>query len=239
MTRPVGALGLVCAAALLACATPGSARAHDDGEDTRDRVSFSVEASREVANDWATAIVGTSDEDSDAARLAGRVNETMKWALERSKRAEGIEVRSGGYQTHPVHGEKGKILRWRASQDLVLESADVDALSKLLGDLQGRLLLRSISFSVSPESRRAAEDALIADALAAFARRAKRVQESLGARDHSLVSLGIRTQGGSPPPQPYARDMVMMEQAAVAPPSFEGGQSTLEVHVDATIELER
>lgn len=225
------------AAAAIALAFAAGAAA-DSAPDPKDRVSFQVERTREVANDWATAVVGVTDEDSDAARLADRVNQAMSWALEQTKDVQDVEVKSGGYQTHPIYGEKGRIERWGASQDLILESADVDALSALLGKLQSRLLLRSIAFTVSPAKRRETEDALIAETLEAFRQRAKRVQTALGARDWELVSLGIQTPGG-PPPEPRFARMEMAMDAAPAPPSFEGGRSTLAVHVDATIELER
>jgi predicted secreted protein len=223
---------LVALAALVA----GAAAAQPVAPDPKNRVLFSVERSREVANDWITALIGTSDEDSDAARLADRVNQKMTWALGVAKQAHGIEVRSGGYQTHPVHDEKGKITRWGASQDLILEGSDVDAVSALIGKLQSQLALRSISFSVSPETRRKTEDGLIGDALMAFQERAKRVQSGLGARDYELVSLSLQMPGGGGPVPAYARAEMMMGK--VAAPSFESGRSTLTVRVDATIELD-
>ena len=143
------ALGLV-----LALAIAGAAAAQPFPADPKNRVSFAVERTREVANDWVTAVVGTSDEDSDAARLADRVNKTMNEALAVAKQAKGVNVKSGGYATHPVHDKDGKIARWAASQDLILESSDVDAVSELVGKLQSKLLLRGIAFSVSPETRR-------------------------------------------------------------------------------------
>jgi predicted secreted protein len=240
MHRPGAAVFQTVSAAwvsvLLAAAgcSPGAAHAQP-APDPKNRVSFSVERSRDVANDWITAVIGTSDEDSDAARLADRVNQTMAWALGVAKEARRVEVKSGGYETHPVHDEKGKIARWGASQDLIVEGSDVDAVSELIGKLQSRLLLRSIAFSVSPQTRRSTEDALIGEALAAFSERAKRVQTGLGARDYELVSLSIQTPGGGGPIPVYARNTMMMEVAA---PKFESGQSALSVHVDAVIELE-
>ncbi len=226
------------AALLLALAlfAAEAASAQPFAPDPKHRVSFSVERSREVANDWVTAVIGTSAEDSDAARLANRVNETMNWALGVAKQARGVEVKSGGYTTHPVHDKDRKIARWGASQDLYLESKDVDAVSALVGKLQSKLLLRSIAFSVSPETRRKTEDVLIGDSLAAFQERAKRVQAGLGARDYEIVSVAIQTPGGGGPVPIYARAEMMVDKAAA--PSFEGGQSTLSVRVDATIELE-
>jgi predicted secreted protein len=223
-------------AALLALALFASPlAAHEDPAQAKNRVSFQVERSRDVANDWVVATVGVTEEDSDAARLAGRVNEAMRWALDVAKRVEEVEARSGGYQTHPVH-DSGKIVRWRASQDLLLESGDVDALSALLGELQSRLLLRGVSFGVSPETRRETEKALVTEALGAFQQRAKQVQGDLGARDHAIVSVSIHTPRGGG--RPMAMEMRSVAKAGVAPPAFESGESTLSVNVDATIELE-
>jgi len=222
------------AALLLAVAIAGAAAAQPFAPDPKHRVSFSVERSRDVANDWVTAVVGTSDEDGDAARLADRVNQAMNWALGVAKQARGVSVRSAGYTTQPVHDKTGKITRWAASQDVILEGSDVDAVSELVGKLQSRLLLRSIAFSVSPDTRRKTEDALIGDALAAFAERAKRIVSGLGARDYELVSLGLQTPGGGGPAPIWARARMAAE---VATPEFESGQSTLAVRVDATIEL--
>jgi len=225
-------IGSSAALALLIGALP--AAAHEAAE-ARNRVSFQVERSREVPNDQVRAVVGVSAEDSDSARLANRVNETMAWALDVAKRAKGVEVRSGGYQTYPVH-EKGSITRWRAQQDLQLESRDVAAVSELLGKLQSRLALRGIEFGVSTEKRRELEASLVAEALAAFRQRAEQVQKELGARDHELVSLSIHTPDAYRPPH-----AVMMRSAAaesVTAPAFESGDSTLTSRVDATIELE-
>jgi predicted secreted protein len=225
-------------AAALALAIGGGAAAQGVAPDPKNRASFSVERSRQVANDWVTALVGTSDEDSDAARLADRVNQKMNEALAIAKQAKGVEVKSGGYTTQPVHDKDGRIARWSASQDLYLESSDVDAISALVGKLQGKLLLRSIGFSVSPETRRKVEDALIGEALAAFQERAKRVSSGLGARDYGVVSVAIQTPGGVQPVEMFSARARVME-AAPAPPSFESGQSTLTVRVDATIEIEK
>lgn len=226
----------LCAALVVAIA--GAASAQPFAPDPKNRVSFAVERTREVANDWIIAVVGTSDEDSDAARLADRVNDTMDWALGVAKQAKGVTVKSGGYSTHPVHDKDGKIARWAASQDLYLESGDVEAVSELIGKLQSKVLLRSISFSVSPETRRKTEETLIGDALNAFTERAKKVTGGLAARDYEIVAVSIQTPGGGGPIPMYAR-AEMMAQDKVSAPSFESGQSTLSVRIDATIEIEK
>lgn len=225
--------GVIALVALFAAA--GTARGADV-PNPMNRVSFQVESSRDVANDWIQAVVGVTDEDVDSARLADRINATMARAVAVAKAAPAVRVKSGGYATHPVY-EDSKLRRWRASQDLVLESADADAVTELVGKLQSELQLRSIGFSISPERRRATEDELIAEALTAFKARAEIVRENLDASHYEIVEISIGTQGG-PPPRPMFAEARATVAAKVAPPALEGGTSRLSVQVNGTIELE-
>jgi len=202
------------------------------------RVDFSVQASREVANDWVRAVVGVTDEDGDAAKLADRVNQAMAWALERARAKSGISAKSGGYSTFPVHDpRKGERRFWRASQDLLLEGADPRAMSELLGELQSRIQLRSIDFTISPAQRRKVEDELIDEALAAFLARAERVRQRLAGRGYQIVQISINTSGGAPP-VPMLRATMAMDSANPAPPALEAGTSELVTNVSGSIQLE-
>jgi len=227
------AWGLVVALGILGLAAGAVA---DEAADAMNRVSFQVERSRDVANDWIQAVMGVTDEDTDSARLADRINRAMSKALAVAQAAPGVRVKSGGYSTYPI-SEDGKLRRWRASQDLVIESGEVDAVTDLVGKLQADLLLRSIDFSISPERRHEVEDELIAEALAAFQARAEIVRKSLGARDTELVQASISTQAASPP-RPMMMEARAMSSAKVAPPALEGGTSQISVYVSGTVELQ-
>jgi predicted secreted protein len=232
--RGMLAVGWVLSAWLLGAAP---APAAEDLPPMR-RVDFSVQASREVANDWLRAVVGVTDEDENAAKLADRVNQAMAWALERARAKAGVSARSGGYSTQPVHDpRKGERRFWRASQDLLLEGGDPRAMSELLGELQSRLQLRSIDFTVSPAQRRKVEDELIDEALAAFLARAQRVQVRLGGRGYQIVQISIGTSGG-PPPVPMMRAAMAMDSASVAPPALEAGTSEIVINASGSIQLE-
>lgn len=201
------------------------------------RVSFQVESSRNVENDWVTAVVGVTAEDPDPAKLASRVNDTMQWALEQGRTADGVKLKSGGYRTSPIH-DKSRIQHWRASQDLILESADVDRLASLVGTLQSRLQLVSIGFSVSPESRRATEAELIDEVLARFRARAERISRNLGASSYKIIELSIQTPAGGPIVPLRAHAGRSLAKAEVAPPALEGGTTRLMASVRGTIELD-
>lgn len=200
------------------------------------QVHFQVERSRPIHNDRLHAVLSYSAEDDSAARLAEAINRTMDWALKLAKARPKIEARSGDYRTHPVY-DKERIRRWRGTQELLLEGTDFADMGNLIGQLQERLQVGSISFSVSPARRAAVEDELIAQALAAFQQRAELVRKQLAARGYRLVDVSINTNGG--PPTPVMRGLAMEAMdKAVAPPALEAGTSLLGVNVSGTIELQ-
>ena len=204
----------------------------------KDQVSFRVEAKREVPNDWISATLGVEEESSDVAGLAARVNQRMAKALALAKGDERLQVSSGAYQTQPVY-DRSKIVRWRARQDLVIESAEVDLLAQMAGTFQAQgLLLRGISFSVSPETQKRVEDELILEALTLFRERAGLIARGLGRRGWNLMSLALGES--APPPMPYyqTRGMAMEAADAAVAPAFESGRSTLRVEANASIEID-
>ena len=198
------------------------------------QIHFQVERSRAVDNDRMHAVLGTTAEDDNAARLADQINGTMDWALKTAKTKTKIETRTGGYRTHPVY-DKDKIRRWRATQELILEGPDFAELGGLIGQLQERLQVTSINFSVSAGKRRGVEDDLIAQALDAFKQRAELVRKQFAAKGYRIVEVSINTGGGQP--VPLMRGLAM-EAASVAPPALEAGTSTLTLIVGGTIELQ-
>lgn len=224
----------IALAGLAAAALAGLAAA-DGPPDVRNQVSFSVERSREVENDWVTAIVGATHESTDPAEVAKRVNTDLGWGTKLAVATTGVRVRTGGYTTRPLTDKRSQLVRWRGSQTLVLEAADAQLLSGLIGKLQARLQLQDIRFSVSPERRRAVEDELVDEVLAAFRARAGRVQKKLGAVGYEIVSIRV-DMSGAPPPMPR-RGAVMMAEAVTPAPSLEAGTSTLRAGAHATIEL--
>jgi len=204
----------------------------------KDQVSFRVEAKREVPNDWITATLGVEEESGDAAGLAARVNQRMAAALALAKGEQRLLVSSGAYQTQPVY-DRSRIVRWRASQDLLIETAEVDVLAQMAGTLQAQgLLLRGVSFSVAPETRKRVEDELIVEALGLFRDRAGLIARGLGRRGWNLRSLALGESG--PPPTPFyqTRGMAMEAADASVAPAFESGRSTLRIEANASIEIE-
>ncbi|HXK21477.1 MAG TPA: SIMPL domain-containing protein [Myxococcota bacterium] len=230
----VVASGLALAAAGLA---PGARADECKSCGPQHRARFQVESTRDVENDWITALVGVTAEDANPAALADRVNKDMAWALEQAKAESKVKAKSGGYSTYPIN-EKGRIVRWQANQQLVLEGSDAAAMTALLGKLQARVQLQSFEFSVSDATRRKVQEELVTEALAAFRARAALVAKGLGASSYALDDVSVET--ASPGyPVPMMRDKMAMAASEMAtPPAVEAGTSRVAVTVQGSVVLD-
>jgi len=221
------------AIAVLASSTSLAAQDAARREPQFDLVSLQAQASREVENDELAAVLAVELQGADPAALAAEANRRMQEALKTAASYAAVKLRSGNYQTLPRYRQnKRGIDGWQLTQELQLESRDFASAAALLGRLQQTLVLRSLSVRVSPETRRAAEDGVIADALAAFRARAELVRESLKAGGYRVRRLDIRT-GGAPGPVPLARALA----AAPGPVALEPGASQISATVSGSIQL--
>jgi predicted secreted protein len=82
---------------LLGCALPLASARAESHEASRNRASFQVEATREIANDWVTARLSVVSEGKDPAEVANAFNEAMARATKEATRVSEIEVRSGAF----------------------------------------------------------------------------------------------------------------------------------------------
>jgi predicted secreted protein len=183
------------------------------------------------------AVVYAEVEANTQARAADDVNQAISFAADRAGNTLGIEVQTQRYTTRPVYANDRRIVGWVARQSLRLESRDAAALSTLLSELQTRVAIESLNASLSKAARDAAEDALIAEALAQFRRRASLIASELGRDGFRLVHLNVGSYAANPAP-PQMRAFAMVADAEVAPPTIEAGVQTVTVSVNGTIELE-
>ena len=202
-----------------------------------DRIHLSASASGRVDNDTIAATLFAQEEGNKTSALANKVNKRIHWAVNIARKNSKIKVQTQAYSTNPIYN-KSKVSGWRVSQSIRLESKDMAAVSEILGQLQEKLGLRSLSFSVSPEQRNGAENGLISEALAAFETRAKIIAQDLRHTQYRIVDLRVSTAGEMPVYQ--ARGGMRMEammSASVAPPALQAGESRLTISVDGEIEL--
>lgn len=220
---------------IFALAASSVARAGDDSL-RYNQVRLQAQQSESVSNDTMHVTLNTYAEMQDAGKLAARINNEMNWALEKAKQYSDVKVSSGSYQTWPVT-RKEVTTGWRGQQNLMLESQDTESLSQLTGELQGKLKVKSMSFSVSDEKRIAVENRLIDVALNAFKVRALIVGENLNAKGYRIVDINVGTSAQRPPVMYQAR-MASVSMEASDSVAVEGGESDVQVTVSGTIELD-
>ncbi|WP_122559397.1 SIMPL domain-containing protein [Pseudomonas viridiflava] len=203
------------------------------------QISLRAEVNQEVQRDLMMVTLYTEAQDSDPAKLAAQVTETLNKALGQARQAKDVKIRQGSRNSYPIYDDKGqKITGWRERAEVRLESADFAALSKLTGELLGDLKMGGMDFSISPATRKASEDTLLKDAVTAFKARAQLVTEALGGTGYKLVNLNLNTSGY---PQPYLRAPVAMMKSsredAAPTPDVEAGTSQVSVAADGVIEV--
>lgn len=204
-----------------------------------DRITLTVTAQDRVSNDTLVADLYSEREGESATDAANEVNENVSWALAESGKVDGVAVQTTGYHSHPVYRDR-TVIGWRVRQSIRLESQDAASLSELIGRLQGRLAMNSISYRISPARRAEAEDALIEQALASFGKRASLVATELGRPGYRIVRLDVLTTGTPVRPVTMQRMAMAMESDAAvgaAPPALESGTQDVHVTINGTIEL--
>jgi predicted secreted protein len=196
-------------------------------------------ATTTVANDRMVATLRAEGEHANAASAASEVNARMAKVLAKAKAVAGVETRSAGYSTWQVW-EKGRPARWKVVQSISLTGGDFAALAALVSRLQDEdgLLVSGIAFSVAPDTRRRAEEALMREAIRAWQQRASTAADALGYASWHAGRLSVSTGDAGIVPR---TEMMMRAQAAPAggaPIAIEGGTTELTVTVSGDAQLD-
>lgn len=200
------------------------------------RISLSASAEREVENDLLVANLYAEHQAQKQQDVANHVNKAIRWALERCKGVETVKVQTTQYNTSPLYN-KQIINGWRARQGIRLESTDAATLGELIGDLQEQLLVASIDYGVSKQSRDSAEEELTEQALRLFMKRARHISQTLGRDGFQIVQIHVNAQGGRPVPISYATRGLARAEAMDAAPAIESGVQNVSVSVNGTVEI--
>jgi predicted secreted protein len=196
-------------------------------------VAVTGAATGTFANDRMHAMLRIEAENASAASAANDVNARMTRALAKAKAVAGVDAKSAGYSTWQ-QWEKGRPSKWKVVQSVSLTAQDFAALAALVSRLQDEdgLLVSNLSFSISPETRRKAEDALTREAIRAWQQRATTAADALGYAGWRAGRINIAT--GDIGPQPRV-EMMRAQAAAPAgggpPIAVEGGTTEITVTV--------
>lgn len=199
-------------------------------------VTLQAEAQREVQNDLLNATLYVEANDATPAGVANAVNKTVNAALRVAKEYKDVRVRSGNNQTYPVYSRSNQLQGWRGRGEIRIESRDFEAASAVIARLQPGMQLANMGFSISREARRAAEDELAVEAIAAFKARAEVLRKALGGRGYKLQNVNVSNGHNAPQPR-FALARAAPAAQEVVPINMEGGYSVIVVTASGAIEV--
>lgn len=233
----IAAATLTCAAAFAPhaarAATPPAADAAPAGV-----LSLSAQASEEVPQDVVDITLFYEQEAQDAASLTDALNKRAAVALAQAKDVSGVSAHTGAFSIYPSTDRNGRISAWRGRTEVVLESRDFAAASKLAGQLNTAMQVANVSFSLSPEAQRRAAEHLTRQAIESFRKQAESAAQAFGYTSYTIRQVSI---GQETPPHPlYAmRAMAMAPAAEAAPVPVEGGKARVSVNVSGSVQMMR
>ncbi|MGN7980580.1 SIMPL domain-containing protein [Burkholderia sp. 22313] len=202
-------------------------------------LSLSSQASADVPQDIIHITLFYEQQAKDPGSLTSALNQRADAALAQAKGVSGVTARTGAFSVYPSTDRDGRISAWRGRTEVVLESRDFAAASKLAGQLSNQMQVANVEFSLSPEAQRAAEQKLTTEAIKSFRARADEAAKAFGYGSYSIRDVNV---GGGRNVQPYPRMMAMaaapMDSAKMsAPISVEGGKTTVSVTVNGSVQM--
>jgi predicted secreted protein len=238
------ALSLALAAAVPVALTLASPAAHAQTANPHfpepaGVLSLSSQASADVPQDIIHITLFYEQQAKDPGSLTSALNQRADAALAQAKGVSGVTAHTGAFSVYPSTDRDGKISAWRGRTEVVLESRDFAAASKLAGQLSNQMQVANVEFSLSPEAQRAAEQKLTTEAIKSFRARADEAAKAFGYSSYSIRDVNV---GGGRNVQPYPRMMAMaaapMDSAKMsAPISVEGGKATVSVTVNGSVQM--
>ncbi|MBU9401312.1 SIMPL domain-containing protein [Burkholderia multivorans] len=238
------ALSLALAAAVPVALTLASPAAHAQAvnphfPEPAGVLSLSSQASADVPQDIIHITLFYEQQAKDPGSLTSALNQRADAALAQAKGVSGVSAHTGAFSVYPSTDRDGKISAWRGRAEVVLESRDFAAASKLAGQLSNLMQVANVEFSLSPEAQRAAEQKLTTEAIKSFRARADEAAKAFGYSSYTIRDVNV---GSGRNVQPYPRMMAMaaapMDSAKMsAPIAVEGGKATVSVTVNGSVQM--
>ena len=228
-------MGATIGAALLV--TPSVAHAQSVAQAPSGVLQLNASASDEVPADEIHITLFTERQGNDSATVAQQLNQQTQQALDTARSQSSVKVSTGSFSISPSTDRDGKIIAWRGRSELVLESQDFAAASKLAGDLGGQMQVADVSFSLSRDKRQQAEARLSDVAIAAFRRKADTAAKAFGYHGFSIREVQLGHSDSIRQPRIAMMSMAAAPMAKMSAVPVEGGTTTVSVDVNGSVQM--
>ncbi|MBC7859433.1 MAG: SIMPL domain-containing protein [Burkholderiaceae bacterium] len=201
-------------------------------------------------NDRSLAMLAIEEQDRDKAAAASRVNQKMNRGIEIIKQQDPQAIlKTQNYYTYPVYAEERSLpsgaaprprvpASWRVGQSLQVTTTRLGTLPKTIAAAQSVLTLNHLHFDLSPQAMRKLDDQRIAATYQNLQERVASIAAAMGRKPSDAVLDTVDFEAsGAYAPQDSAAPMAMRsamqkgEAAPVQEPSFEPGETTLQMRL--------
>jgi predicted secreted protein len=219
---------------------PSTAQANPlSGEDAQSGVLFlSALSSTEVPQDVIDITLFYEQEAQDPASLTDALNQRTATALRQAQGSPGVSAHTGTFSVYPATDHDGRISAWRGRTEVVLESRDFAAASKLAGKMNATMQVGNVAFSLSPEARRSATSKLTGDGIAAFREQAEEAARAFGYTGYTIKQVSVGKEGPSRPVM-AAMNAMGANSGGSMPLPVAGGTSLVTVSVSGSVQMTR
>ena len=198
-------------------------------------------ASMTVPNDHAHLLWTASAQADNLKAATAAAIEQMNGGIAALKGvSDNVQLKTMNINSYPVYsnttnGSTPKVLAWRVTQTLALETDQIDQVPMFITAVDGRLELDNLNFSVSEASRATHQKELIRRAIADATQRAAFSAEALGYKPNRVQLKELVFEGADS----VASNRVLMRATAKADyttmpvPTIESGTTTLTLSVKA------
>lgn len=165
-------------------------------------LTLQADATTQVRQDTVNLVMAKTVEGADPQALHNQLTRAIEPAFKQAKSQQALTVKTGAFRVSPVFGADGKMSGWRGRAELLIESQDFQAATKIVNTLSDQLVLSGIRFYLSDELRKKQEAALIRQAAQAFRERASLAAQAFGFQDYRIEKLDLGASAAVGFPQP-------------------------------------
>ena len=238
--KTAAALALAMSSATLAYSASAAAQTVIANPQPAGVLSLSAQASAQVPQDVVTITLFYEQEAADPSSLTATLNQRAEAALREAKGVDGVTAKSGSFTVYPSTDRDGKISAWRGRTEIVLESHDFAAASKLAGKMSSSMQVGNVTFSLSPEAQRAAAQKLSTQAIDSFRKQAQAASQAFGYGSFTIREVNVGQSGAAPRPVMMMQSRAMGADAKMAAPmALEAGTTTVTVDVSGSVQMGR
>lgn len=233
--RTTGLSYLVVAS--LAIGSIGVAHAEPFKKHRPPTLQLEAQAVTEVAQDTVIITLQATRQSSEQSVVTQQLSEIVSTVLTEVKKQETVKVSSGNYYVRPQHDKDGKIATWVGQSQLLFESTDIAAASKLAAQYQDQMPIANVSFFVSKQARTQVEAQLMTDAAQAFKQRAQTMASALGYESYELKEMNLGGSGAVYKAQRAQFDMVSATAARAESLPIDSGTEEISLSLNGSIYL--